>query len=94
MLTDVLRFDICMYKVTFVMQILKTQQYLLGNDLYECRRDTQSLVSFYESEQVLSERLKDKTDMDVLWTAMLERVQERDDVIASCVARFGIHDLT
>ena len=59
LLTDILRFDIGVDKVTLVMQVLQTLQNLLANHLDQSRGNPGGFVPFNERKQVLTKWLED-----------------------------------
>ena len=46
-------------------------------------------MPFDEAEEVLAQNLEDHTDMDTIWTLVLEMVEERDDVRTAGVGLVG-----
>lgn len=86
-LTNVLWFDVSMNKVTFVVQVLKAEDDLPGYYPDQRTRHTFLLVPFYECEKILTQWLKDDTNMGRLRTLMGERVKERDYVLPTRMLR-------
>lgn len=62
-LTDVLRLDVRVDKVTFFVKILQAEKDLPGDTLYDAWRNTLPAVFLDEGEDVCAEGLKSDTDM-------------------------------
>jgi hypothetical protein len=62
-LTNVLRLDVRVHKVTFFVKILQTEKDLPGNTLYDARRNTLPTVFLDDGEEMCAERLKGDTYM-------------------------------
>ena len=65
------------------MQILQAKEDLFRDDLDESDRDAGLVISFDEGEEIFSERLKNNADMDVLGCTVMERIDERNDVLVT-----------
>lgn len=65
------------------MQILQAKEDLFRDDLDESDRDAGLIISFDEGEEIFSKRLKNNADMDVLGCAVMERIDERNDVLVT-----------
>ena len=62
-LTDVLRLDVRVDKVTFFVEILQAEKDLPGDTLHDAWRNTLPAVFLDEGEDVCAEGLKGDTDM-------------------------------
>ena len=71
------------------MEILKTKEDLFHDDLDQGDRDAGLVIPFDEGEEVFSERLKNDTDVDILRRAVVERIEERNDMLVAWVGRVG-----
>lgn len=92
-LTDVLGFNIGVYKVAFVMQVLKAKQHLSADNLDQIAGDALSLIAFDKREQILPKWLKDNADVRFLGTLMVKRVEKGDDKVTAWVLWTSSHDL-
>ncbi len=93
-LTDVLRLDVRMYKVTFFVKILQAEKDLPGNTLYDARRNTLPAVFLDEGEDVCAEGLKGDTYMGCRGDGVCERIEEGDDMGPPRMRGGGIGDLS
>ena len=93
-LTDVLRLDVRMHKVTFFMKILQAEKNLPGDALYDARGNTLPAVFLDEGEDVCAEGLKGDTDMGGRGDGVGERIEEGDDMGPPWMRGGGIGDLT
>ena len=91
--TDVLRFNIGVDKIAFVMEVLKTEKHLLRDDLDERSGYALRLVALDEGKQVFAERLKDDADVGLIGARMREGIEEGDDEVTTWVLRARGHDL-
>ena len=69
------------------MQILQTEEDLFRDDLDQGNWDAGLVVPFDESEEIFSERFKNDADVDILGCAVMERIDERNDVLVARVRR-------
>jgi len=79
-LTDVLRLDVRVHKVTFFVKILQAEKNLPGDTLYDARRNTFPAVFLDEGEDVCSEGLKGDAYMGCRGYGVGERIEEGDDM--------------
>ena len=79
-LTDVLRLDIRMHKVTFFVKILQAEKDLPGDTLYNARRNALPAVFLDEGEDVCTEGLKGDAYMSCRGDGVGERIEEGDDM--------------
>lgn len=89
-LTDILWLDVCVNQIALFMQVLETKENLFGDNLDQSHWDPGLVIPFDEGEKVFSEWLKNDADMDVLGCAMMERIEERNDVLVTRVGRISI----
>lgn len=92
-LTDVLRLDIRMHKVTFFVKILQAEKDLPGDTLYDARRNTLPTVFLDEGEDVCAEGLKGDTYMGRRGDGVGEGIEEGDDMGPPGMRGGGIGDL-
>lgn len=92
-LTDVLRLDVRMHKVTFFVKILQAEEDLPGDTLYDGGRNTLSAVFLDEGEDVCAEGLKGDTYMGSRGEGVGERIEEGDDMGPPGMRGGGIGDL-
>ena len=92
-LTDVLRLDVGMHKVTFFVKILQAEKDLPGDALYNRRRNTLPAIFLDEGEDVCAEGLKGDAYMGGRGDGVGERIEEGDDVGPSGMRGGGICDL-
>lgn len=93
-LTDVLRLDVRMHKVTFFVKILQAEKDLPGDTLYDARRDTFPAVFLDEGEDICAEGLKGHAYMDCRGDRVGERIEEGDDMGPPGMRGGGICDLS
>jgi hypothetical protein len=74
------------------MKILEAKEDLFHDDLDQSDWDTGLVISFDEGEEIFSEWLKNDADMDVFGCAVVERIEERNDVLVTRVRRVGFLD--
>lgn len=83
LLTNILRLNVGVNQVTFIMKILETEQSLLGDDLDEGPRYSMLLVTFYQRQQILAKRLEYDADMGGLGSLVRKGVEKGDNVLAA-----------
>jgi len=79
-LTDVLRLNVGVNKVTFIMKVLETKKNLFCDDLDERTWHALLLISVYECEEVFAKRFKHNTDVRCFGSLIRERIEEGNDV--------------
>ena len=62
------------------MQVVETEQDLLGDLLNDVRRNSSMLIPLDESEQVLSQDLEDHANVRSVGTGVTEVIEELNDV--------------
>ena len=67
------------------MKILEAEEGLSHDYLDQSDRDARFVITFNESEEVFSEWLKNDADVDILGCAMVERIEERNDMLVAWV---------
>ena len=82
-LTDVLRLDVGVNKITLVMQVLEAEKDLPGYCFHKCPRNTLLLVTLNQGQEVFTQRLKDDAYMGGFRSLVAERVEERDYVLSA-----------
>ena len=92
-LTDVLRLDVRVHKVTFFVKILQTEKDLPDDTLHDARRDTLPTVFLDEGEDVCAEGLKGDAYMSRRGDCVGERIEKGDDVGPPWMRGGGIGDL-
>jgi len=93
-LTDVLRLDVRVHKVTFFVKILQAEKDLPDDTLYYGRRNTLPAVLLDEGEDVCAEGLKGDAYMSCRGDSVGERIEEGDDMWAPWMRGGGIGDLS
>ena len=72
------------------MEIPEAKEDLLHDHLDQCDGDTSLVVSLNEGEEVFPERLKNDADVDIFRRAMVEGIEERNDMLVAWVRRVGL----
>ena len=89
-LTDILGLDVCVNQIALFVQVLEAKENLFGDDLDQSHWDAGLVIPLDEGKKIFSERLKNDADMDVLGCAVMERIEERNDVLVTRVGRVGL----
>jgi hypothetical protein len=76
----VLGLQIGMDNATFVVQVVETEEDLLGDLLDDVLRHASVLIPFYQAEQVLTQHLEDHTYVRTVRACMPEVVHQPDNV--------------
>ena len=71
------------------MKILEAQEGLFHDYLDQCDRDAGLVITFDEGEEVFPEWLKNDADVDILGCAVVERIEERNDMLVAWVRWVG-----
>jgi len=71
------------------VKILEAKEGLLHNYLDQSDWDAGLVVTFDEGEEVFPEWLKNDADMDILGCAVMERIEERNDMLMAWVRPVG-----
>lgn len=79
-LTDILRLDVGVHKVTFIVKILQAEKNLPGDTLDNAGRNAFLAVLLDEGEEVCAERLKGDAYVGCGRDGMGERVEKGDDM--------------
>lgn len=79
-LTDILRLDVGVHKVTFIVKILQAEKNLPGDTLDNAGRNAFFAVLLDEGEEVCAERLKGDAYVGCGRDCMGERVEKGDDM--------------
>ena len=92
-LTDVLRLDVRVNKVTFFVKILQAEKDLPDDTLYDAGGNTLPAILLDEGKDVCAEGLKGDAYMSSRGDGVGERVEEGDDVSPPWMRGGGIRDL-
>jgi hypothetical protein len=92
-LTDVLRLNVGVHKVTFFVKILQAEKDLPDDALYDAGRNTLSAIFLDKGEDVGAEGLKGDAYMSCRGDGVGERIEEGDDVCPPWMRGGGIGDL-
>lgn len=79
-LTDILRLDVGVHKVTFIVKILQAEENLPSDTLDDAGRNSFLAVLLDEGEEVCAERLKGDTYMGCGRDCVGEGVKKGDDM--------------
>jgi len=90
---DVLRLDIRVHEVTFVVKVFQTEENLLGDALDYTRRDAFLAVLLDEREEVGAERLEDNAYVGRGGDGVGKRIEKGYDVSSPWMREGGIGDL-
>ena len=71
------------------MKILEAKEGLFHDHLDQSDWDAGLVITFDEGEEVFPEWLKDNADVDILGCAMMERIEERNDMLVAGVRPVG-----
>ena len=71
------------------MKILEAEEGLSHDYLYQSDWDTGLVITFDEGEEVFPEWLKNDADVDILGCAVVERIEERNNMLVAGVRRVG-----
>jgi hypothetical protein len=72
----VLRFEIGVNDATFSVDVIETEQHLLGDLFANVIWDTSMVISLDQAEQVLAENFKDHAHVRAVGSAVSEMVQQ------------------
>lgn len=92
-LTDVLRLDVRVHKVTFFVKILQAKKDLPDDTLYYARSNTLPAVFLDEGKDVCAEGLKGDAYMSCRGDGVCERIEEGDYMRPPWMRGGGIGDL-
>jgi len=76
------------------VKILEAEEGLFHDYLDQGNWDARLVITFDEGEEVFPEWLKNDADMDIFGCAMVERIEERNDMLVAWVRPVGLLDGT
>lgn len=86
---NVFRLEVGVDDAAASMHVVQAKENLLADLAHEANWDALGLMPFDEAEEVLAQDLEDHTNVDTIWTLVLEVVEERDDVRTAGMSLVG-----